>query len=132
MYIRGFLFGSSGLAFRAKMRGAPAQHNPHNRRAADGARFSFAIVDAVNFLEIAGPAVGVAVVSKGAAATADGLVEDGFDASAEAGDLRRGKFVRRDSGIDAGAEKRFVRIDVSQSREHFLIEQRGFDGSSGF
>lgn len=53
---------SAPLAFRAKMRGAAAEHDPRNRRAANGARLAGAIVNLVNFLEIARLAVGVAII----------------------------------------------------------------------
>jgi hypothetical protein len=69
------------------MRGAAAEDDSLNRRLADDAGFSGAVVDLVDFLEIAWAAVGVAIVSERAASVMDCAIQNCFDASIQSRDF---------------------------------------------
>ena len=61
------------------MCGSPADDDALDWRAASGAGFAFAIVFTVKLLEIAGGAIGIAVVAEGGAFVLEGAVEGLFD-----------------------------------------------------
>jgi len=75
------------LAGGAEVGGSAAEDDALDGGAAGEAGFFRAVVDLVDFLEVAGLAGGVAIVAESAAAMVDGAVEDSFNAAVEAGDL---------------------------------------------
>ena len=124
-----FLRLSFRLAVRAEVGRPRAEDDAADGGFAAGAGFGLAVVDAVDFLEVAWVSVGVAVVAEGAAAVVDGAVQDFFDRPRKAADLLTAEAVGGSSRVDAGIEQGFIRVDVADAGEEFLIEQRGFDGA---
>ena len=120
---------SSLLAFGAVVAAAAGDYDAFDWGFADQAGFAFASVDAVLKLEKAFFAVGVDVVGDGGASESDGFFQDFFYCGEEFGEL-----IARDGGGAAagaysGAEERFVRVDVADTAEKFLVEQRALDWS---
>jgi len=69
------------------VRGAAAEHEALNRDATNDAGLAGAVVNPVNFLKIAWLAIGIAIIPQRAAAVMNGAIQNGFDASVQAGDL---------------------------------------------
>lgn len=98
-------------------------------RAAGTAGLSGTRVDVVVELEETRYAVGVYVVGDGGAAQLDGVLEDLDEGGAEAGEFVAGEASGLAAGADSGVEESFVGVDVADSVEEGLVEERGFDGS---
>jgi hypothetical protein len=113
------------------MCGSATHDDPLDWLFAPFARFGFAAVDAVEVLEIAGVAGGVAVVAEGAATMFEGALQRQLDRFGEGCDLNAGQFMRRGFGVDASFEKGFVDVDVPQAGDQALVEQGVFDGAGG-
>ena len=123
------------LARRTRKRRTPALDDAGDRPVAAAARAggAFAVVDGEGMLEIAELAVGLTVVAQRRAAGFDGFLQHVAD--------RRGQRARcggrpalgvgeQRSGsgrADARAVQRLADIDVAQSGDALLVEQRGFD-----
>ena len=77
------------LAFRTKVRRPPPKHDPRNRRPANGTWLPLPIIDAMEFLEVAGLAVGIPIIAQRASAVSQRPPQDDFDRPSQRGDLRR-------------------------------------------
>lgn len=113
------------------MRGASAEHDALDGRAAGAAGLGFTAVDAVEFLEAARCSISIAIVAQGAAAMAEGTAERAFDGSVQAGDLVSSQGVGGGERVNARAEQRLVHIDVPKPGNHGLIQEGVFDRAGG-
>lgn len=86
-------------------------------------------VDGVEELSGALCAAGVGVVAERAATGCDCAGEDEADGAGEGGELRLGERAGVRVRIDAGAEERFIGVDVADAGEGGLIEEERFDGA---
>ena len=112
----------------------PRLDDPPDGAAAAGprARLAFPVIDVEAMLEGAGPPLRRGVVAQGRAAGGDGIVEDAadrshqrlepLDAVAAAGERRRDAL-----GRQGGAVQRLAGIDIAETGDHALVEQRRFE-----
>src|ERR1700683_2469043 len=114
------------------MRRSAAEYDAANGRAAAGARFAFAVLNAVIRSEVPWIAVRIAVVAQGASAVFNGTGQDFLNSAAQPRDLFTAQAVGGSARIDAGFEHRFVCVDVADSGDEALIQQGGLDGAPGF
>jgi len=108
---------------------AAADHDSHDGSGADAAGLAGARVDVMAELEEAGDAVCVDVVGDRGAAQLNGFGEDFHQCVAEAGELGARETAGVAGGADAGVEECFVGVDVADTVEERLVEERRFDGS---
>jgi hypothetical protein len=120
------------LASAAEVGRSAPEDDSLNRVIAFAAGFSGAVVDAVEALEPARRAVGVDVVSQGAAAVAQGPAENHLDRPRQFADSRGVQVLCGCEGMNPCGEERFIDVDVAQARDQRLVEQRGLDRARGF
>ena len=109
------------LALRTKYRG-PAGDAPFFQfRAAPTAKLSATAIDEKGILESAHIAVGIPIVTDGAAALGDGFPQDLLQSAAETFRFCLRKLPGRPAGIDTGPEQGLVRIDIADTGLYGLI-----------
>src|ERR1043166_5145336 len=111
------------------MRTASGDHYALDRSLASQARLGGAHVDAMLELEESFFPVGIDIVGYGGAACFDRFLQNFTHGRIKSAKLVAGDGMRAAPGTDAGAKERFVGIDVADSAEKFLIQQRALDGS---
>ena len=92
------------------------------------ARVAAVAVDLVLDLEVAAHSFRIHVVRDRRAAQFDGAAKDVDERLAQAGEFGAGEAAGLAAGANAGAEEGFVGVDVADSVEQGLVEQRGLDG----
>ena len=120
------------LATWTEMGGSAAENDAFDGSFATNARLAFAVVDAVKELEAAFFAVGVDVVSQGAASVIDRAAENQFDGAIEAEDLLASQPIGGDCGINPRVKERLVGVNVADAGDQTLIEQSRLDSAAGF
>ena len=104
------------------MGGSAAENDAFDGTFATDARLAFAVVDAVKELEATFFAVGVYVVSQGAASVIDRAAEDQFDGAIEAEDLLASQPIGGDGGMNPRVKERLVGVNVADAGDQTLIE----------
>lgn len=89
------------------------------------------MVDAMELLEAAGPAVGVVEVAEGAAFVLQGAAEDALDAARQAGDVGWAERVGGSERMNGGVEEGLIDVNVAQAGDQPLVEQGVLDRSGG-
>jgi hypothetical protein len=112
------------------MRAPLPQHDPPDGRLAHQARLPMPVIDAMQTGEAAGLAAWVPEVRDGAPPMTNPGSQDGTDTESERPDFSRPKRRGPSRGTDAGTEKRFVRVDVSDAGNFPLIQEKRLDADS--
>jgi hypothetical protein len=120
----------SPLADGAVVGSASAYDDAADRRFADQAGLPGPHVDVVAELEEAALACGVDVVGDRGAAEADRLAQYLLHSGVEAVQFLRSEPCGHAAGADFGAEEALVGIDVADTVEQGLVEQRCLDGGA--
>jgi hypothetical protein len=118
----------SALASRAIVGAASGEFNAPDGGLAEAARLARALVDAMLELKEASRALGIHIIRDGRPAQTDGVRENLAQGETQLFQLRRGQPVGPPARPDARLEKALVRIDVANTREERLIQQRCLDG----
>jgi hypothetical protein len=118
---------SQNLATDAQMAGSAADHDAPNLRRAYGTGLSAPTIHAMKPLECAGLSVGIPVVAQRTATMAQCPSKRLLDRAAQAVHLLPRQIARPRQGVDSRCKQRLVHVDVPQSRDHSLIEQRALD-----
>ena len=112
----------------AEVGGAAGEGDALDGGSADEAGLASALVDLVAELEEAADAIGVDIIRHGGAAEFDRLAQDFDKRSAQPGELDAGEARGLPARADMGEEEGLVGVDVADTVEEGLIEQRGLDG----
>lgn len=91
------------------------------------AGFSFAVVNAMVMLVIAGNTVGIEEIGNGRTAEGDGLTENFLEFGIEDFDLIGLQVRTTLSGMNFGAPQAFVGVNISDAANDGLIEEQGFN-----
>src|SRR6185295_4489148 len=126
-----FMFMSlSRLAFGTIEAGPAGLDNAlHCPFASQFARLAFAAIDQEVMLEIAGVAGGLGMVAQGGSAGGDGVFQHFLDGGNQGRDALLFDGACKPPGRNASAQQGLADIDIAQSRDQPLIQQRRFDGS---
>src|SRR5579864_4684849 len=116
------------LARRAVMAAASGDHDSLDERLADKTGFGFAAVNTMLELEVPFLAVGIHIVGNGRAAEGDRFFEHLFHSQVEFAELFARNARSAATRADAGAEQRFIGVNVSYAAQKFLVEQGALDG----
>jgi len=122
-----FLVARRFLAIRAKMTAAACNDDAANGRFATRARLSFAVVDAVLLLIIAGQAIGIEKIRDGRTTERDGFAKDFLKFDIKQFDLSGLQAGADFRGVNLGAPQTFIGVNVSDAAEDGLIEKKCLD-----
>lgn len=94
------------------------------------ARHSFAAVNVMVALIVAGLTFSVEKIGNGRAAESDSFAKNVLERAAEGFGLFGGESGAQLSGMDFSAPEAFIGVDVTDTAEEALIEQKGFDAGA--
>src|SRR6185437_4519855 len=116
----------SALAARTPERGALAQHDLPDRRAAHPTRFAGAAIDVQLAEEITRRAIGTQEVAQGGAAAVDRQGEDALHFHGESSVACTRDGASRTTRVDAGREQGLAGVDVAHADHHRVVHQEQF------
>ena len=105
------------------MRTAAADDDPLDRRPADAARLAGALVDVQDLLEAAAPPRRVDEALDAGALVVDAGLKGLEEGRVQTLRLTRPDAPRRPQRVQAGAEQRFVRVDVADAGDPALVRE---------
>ena len=120
------------LAVRAVVAGSPRLPELSDECAATHARLTFALVNLVGQLETAMTAIGMHIVTQGAATGFDRFGQGVPDVFQQETTSLPANPVGRALGGDAGAKKAFGRVNIADSDQQVVVHQRRFDRPASF